>query len=126
MLEFSDPTGPAVLAKFSPSKSSARREGWRGPRKRGVDRRFGALLIHQQSGAGGGRCDAVGGAHSQALGAALLTAGSNGVLYRSVRRPTGECIACFRPPLVLNLRPAAHYEYIWSGRPPPWIQRSGA
>ncbi|MBW3559642.1 MAG: RES family NAD+ phosphorylase [Proteobacteria bacterium] len=58
------------------------------------------MLIHQQSGAGGGRCDAVGGAHSQALGAALLTAGSNGVLYRSVRRPAGECIACFRPPLV--------------------------
>lgn len=43
-------------------------------------------------------------AASQALGRNLLTGGSAGILYPSVRRAGGECIACFRPPLVLNVR----------------------
>ncbi len=62
---------------------------------------------------------------SQALAADLLAAGSNGVLYRNVRRPAGECIACFRPPLVFNVRPTAHYEYAWSGGPAPEIRQLG-
>lgn len=60
-------------------------------------------------------------AAGQALGARLLSAGANGVLYRSVRHTGGECLACFRPRLVLNVRPAAHYEYRWEGRPEPVV-----
>jgi RES domain-containing protein len=47
-------------------------------------------------------------AASQALGVQLLTSGSAGIVYPSVRHrlPNNEsvCIACFRPPLVLNVR----------------------
>lgn len=41
---------------------------------------------------------------SQALGFALLTSGSAGIVYPSVRHRGGICIGCFRPPLVLNVR----------------------
>ncbi len=41
---------------------------------------------------------------SQALGFELLNTGSAGVIYPSVRHKRGVCIACFRPPLVLNVR----------------------
>jgi RES domain-containing protein len=43
-------------------------------------------------------------AASQTLGLTLLTRGSAGIVYPSVRRTDGVCIACFRPPLVLNVR----------------------
>jgi RES domain-containing protein len=43
-------------------------------------------------------------AASQALGFQLLTCGSAGIVYPSVRHKRGICIACFRPPLVLNVR----------------------
>lgn len=60
---------------------------------------------------------------SQELAARLLEAGSNGLVYPSVRHAGGECVACFRPPLVLNVRAAAHYEFIWEGAPEPRIVR---
>jgi hypothetical protein len=60
---------------------------------------------------------------SQALARELLEGGSNGVVYRSVRHAEGECVACFRPRLVLNVRVAAHYEYRWEGRPEPRVRR---
>ena len=41
---------------------------------------------------------------SQALAHQLLTGGSAGVVYPSVRHHGGVCIACFRPPLVQNVR----------------------
>jgi RES domain-containing protein len=41
---------------------------------------------------------------SQALGFQLLNGGSAGVVYPSVRHKKGVCLACFRPPLVLNVR----------------------
>ena len=41
---------------------------------------------------------------SQTLGLTLLTSGSAGIVYPSVRQKDGVCIACFRPPLVLNVR----------------------
>lgn len=41
---------------------------------------------------------------SQALGFALLNSGSAGIVYLSVRYERGTCVACFRPPLVLNVR----------------------
>lgn len=62
-------------------------------------------------------------AAGQSLAKTLYGGGSNGVVYRSVRHAGGECVACFKPPLVLNVRPAAHFEYIWSGTPVPKIRR---
>jgi RES domain-containing protein len=41
---------------------------------------------------------------SQTLGLQLLTSGSAGIVYPSVRRKDGVCIVCFRPPLVLNVQ----------------------
>jgi len=41
---------------------------------------------------------------SQTLGLTLLTSGSAGIVYPSVRHKDGVCIACFRPPLVLNVQ----------------------
>lgn len=60
---------------------------------------------------------------SQRFGRRLLEAGSNGVVYRSVRDEGGECLACFLPKLVLNVRVAAHYEYRWSGTSTPAVRR---
>ena len=65
-------------------------------------------------------------AAGQKLGAELLGNGSNGIYYRSVRRPGEECIACYRPKLVLNLRPAAHFEYRWEGTRIPKITELGS
>jgi hypothetical protein len=58
----------------------------------------------------------------QSLARKLLAAGSNGIVYRSVRDPDGECLACFRPALVRNVRPGGHYEFRWDGRPSPGVQ----
>jgi hypothetical protein len=52
-------------------------------------------------------------AASQSYAGKLLAAGSKGVFYRSVRRPAGECVACFRPTLVANVRERAHFQYDW-------------
>jgi RES domain-containing protein len=41
---------------------------------------------------------------SQALGNRLLSSGSAGIVFPSVRRKDGVCVVCFRPPLVLNVR----------------------
>ena len=60
---------------------------------------------------------------SQALGARLLAGGSHGIVYPSVRHRGGECVACFRPPLVTNVRAAAHYEFVWAGTPEPRVTR---
>lgn len=60
---------------------------------------------------------------SQALAAQLLAAGSPGIVYRSVRHAGGECLACFRPRLVLRPRVGAHFEYRWDGRKEPDIRK---
>ncbi|MGI8744711.1 MAG: RES family NAD+ phosphorylase [Bryobacteraceae bacterium] len=62
-------------------------------------------------------------AASQALGQKLLAAGSNGLLYRSARHPGGECVACFRPGLISDVRPDSHFEYRWEGKRQPSIRR---
>jgi RES domain len=61
--------------------------------------------------------------HSQHLAAGLLQNGSNGILYRSVRKPGGECIACFRPALIKEVRQSAHFELSWEGTPTPQIRK---
>jgi hypothetical protein len=50
-------------------------------------------------------------------------AASNGVVYRSVRRPGGTCIAAFRPDLVLNLREGGIWRLTWRGSPEPSVTR---
>ncbi len=52
---------------------------------------------------------------SQGLGRALKLSGSNGIVYESVRHPTGECLAVFRPRLIQNLRQGMHLRYMWDG-----------
>lgn len=64
-------------------------------------------------------------AESQALGARLRAAGSNGIAYRSVRDPRGECVVALRPRVVLNVRQGAHFEYVWRGTPEPEVRRLG-
>jgi hypothetical protein len=46
---------------------------------------------------------------SQALARMLLYAGSNGIIYPSVRNRIGTCIACFRPALVFHPRRGEQY-----------------
>jgi len=63
---------------------------------------------------------------SQAFVRELLAQGSNGIVYTSVRHPSGQCIACFRPKLVKRVRVAAHYEFVWEGQPAPRVRRLAA
>jgi hypothetical protein len=54
---------------------------------------------------------------SQAFGDHLRAAGSNGIVYRSVRHAAGECVAAFRPRVIRPLpRGDAHLLYHWDGR----------
>ncbi len=58
---------------------------------------------------------------SQLLAERLLAAGSLGVVYPSVRRAGGTCVACFRPALVAGVRRGATYRFTWSGAPEPAV-----
>ena len=58
---------------------------------------------------------------SQGLAQQLLAAGSLGVVYPSVRKPSGTCLACFRPTLVMNVRKDATHLFRWEGRMEPVI-----
>lgn len=60
---------------------------------------------------------------SQALAAAMLEAGSLGVVYPSTRREGGTCIACFRPALVTHVRPGARWRFTWADGGAPQIAR---
>jgi hypothetical protein len=53
---------------------------------------------------------------SQQLAAELLAVGSLGIVYPSVRRPGGTCLACFRPSVVSNVRKGTRYTLIWTPR----------
>ncbi|GJG87097.1 hypothetical protein tb265_22780 [Gemmatimonadetes bacterium T265] len=58
---------------------------------------------------------------SQLLAESLLAAGSLGVVYPSVRRDGGTCVACFRPALVADVRRDATYRFTWAGAPTPVV-----
>jgi hypothetical protein len=58
---------------------------------------------------------------SQVLAERLLEMGSLGVVYPSVRHAGGTCLACFRPPLVINVRRERTYRFTWHGTPEPVI-----
>lgn len=52
---------------------------------------------------------------AQTLGAALRAAGSEGVVYPSVRRPGGECAGLFYPDRCADVRQGRHLDYHWNG-----------
>jgi hypothetical protein len=59
-------------------------------------------------------------AGGQALAKRLRAAGSDGVVYSSVRRDGGECAAVFRARqgqrgLLANCRQERHLAYVWDG-----------
>ena len=49
--------------------------------------------------------------------------GLNGIIYPSVRRPGGTCIAALRPHAVQSVAPGAVYRFEWSGDREPAIAR---
>jgi RES domain-containing protein len=51
---------------------------------------------------------------SQELAVELMDLGSMGILYPSVRREGGTCLACFRPSIVANVRKSSQYRLIWT------------
>lgn len=60
---------------------------------------------------------------SQALADRLLEEGSLGVVYPSVRRAGGTCLACFRPALVANVRKGRTWRLTFSAGAPPRFAR---
>ena len=58
---------------------------------------------------------------SQDLAQTLLDAGSLGIIYPSVRRPRGTCLACFRPALVMNVRKGKTFRFRWDGAHNPSV-----
>jgi hypothetical protein len=52
---------------------------------------------------------------AQAAGRALREAGSNGVVYRSVRREGGQCVGLFKPRAARDCLHVAHLLYAWDG-----------
>jgi hypothetical protein len=62
-------------------------------------------------------------AASQALAAQLLQLGSAGIVYPSVRRTGGTCLACFRPVLVTNVRKSDTFTFTFpDSHTPPTIR----
>jgi hypothetical protein len=53
---------------------------------------------------------------SQKFAQNLKKAGSNGVVFDSVRHDGGQCIAVYRPRLIQNCRQGTHLRYVWDGR----------
>lgn len=52
---------------------------------------------------------------SQTLGAALRAAGSNGIVYPSIRCEGGDCVGLFYPDLASNAVQGRHLDYHWNG-----------
>ena len=63
---------------------------------------------------------------SQGLADRLLSEDSPGVIYPSVRHSGGDCLACFRPALVGNVRKNARYRFTWTGKPEPEVELEGS
>ena len=53
---------------------------------------------------------------SQALARALRSQGSAGLVYESVRRSAGQCVAVLRPKALSNARAAGHLGLHWDGQ----------
>jgi len=62
-------------------------------------------------------------AASQPFGEALRRAGANGIVYRSVRRPTGTNLVVYRPALLPPILQGDHFDYRWTGSPTPAVAK---
>lgn len=62
---------------------------------------------------------AIGYPEGQALAGRLRREGSRGLIYPSVRAPApgGNCLVCFDPGAIQNVRPGASWDLIWDGTP---------
>lgn len=58
----------------------------------------------------------------QAIAARLRREGSRGLIYPSVRAPGHECLVCFDPGAVQNVRPGASWNLVWDGTPDYTVQ----
>ncbi len=54
--------------------------------------------------------------YAQGLGRKLRAKGTLGILYPSVRKPSGECLAALRTGILSNCLHDAYLEYNWDGR----------
>lgn len=54
-------------------------------------------------------------AASQAFGRKQREAGANGIVWDSVRREGGQCVAVFKPKVVGSCRQGPHVCYVWDG-----------
>jgi hypothetical protein len=63
---------------------------------------------------------------SQSLASRLLESGGLGLVYPSVRREGGTCLACFRPALVGRVRRAGTWRFTWEGGHGPHIEPASA
>ncbi|PLW76632.1 RES family NAD+ phosphorylase [Cohaesibacter celericrescens] len=53
----------------------------------------------------------------QSLAQKLMREGSLGLIYPSVRALDGNCLVCFDPHAIQNVRPGASWDLVWSGTP---------
>jgi len=51
---------------------------------------------------------------SQQLAVELMEIDSLGIVYPSVRREGGTCLACFRPSIVANVCKSTQYRLVWT------------
>jgi hypothetical protein len=65
-------------------------------------------------------------AASQALAAALRGAGSDGIVYPSIRNPGGECVALFYPDCASNPLQGRHLDYHWDGESVDLVRDAGS
>jgi len=52
---------------------------------------------------------------SQAFARTLRAGGSAGIVYESVRRTGGECVACFKTAVIRPVVQAKHFYFLWDG-----------
>ena len=52
---------------------------------------------------------------SQRFGADLYAADREGIVYRSVRQPDGQCVAAFTPRILQRARQSKHLDFHWDG-----------
>ncbi|RVT90240.1 RES family NAD+ phosphorylase [Sphingomonas crocodyli] len=65
-------------------------------------------------------------AAAQILGQSLKAAGSDGLIYPSVRDPQGACVALFSPDLARNPVQIRHLDYHWDGQRVDLYREAGA
>jgi RES domain-containing protein len=63
---------------------------------------------------------------SQSLAVALRSAGSNGIVYPSVRHFSGECVGLFYPDGATQPRQRRHIDYHWNGQGVDLVRDAGS